>query len=139
MKVSEEECDLLTEKMGGKENMISETSNTQRTGYTAAKIYHMYRHERDIYNNTHILFLVHNYINWYLTGGVAVMEPGDTSGTALWNPATQNWSTDLISVIDPDLAVKLPNGSTPEVSREYLKSSIDILTSSCVQLPAFLA
>lgn len=105
---TQEECDLLTEKMGGNDNMISETSNTQRTGYTAAKIYHMYRHERDIYNNTHILFLVHNYINWYLTGGVAVMEPGDTSGTALWNPATQNWSNDVISVIDPDLAGKLP-------------------------------
>jgi len=105
---TQEECDLLTEKLGGNENMISETSNTQRTGYTAAKIYHMYRHERNIYNNTHILFLVHNYINWYLTGGVAVMEPGDTSGTALWNPATQNWSNDLISIIDPDLAGKLP-------------------------------
>ena len=36
------------------------------------------------------------------------MEPGDTSGTALWNPATQNWSNDVISVIDPDLAGKLP-------------------------------
>ena len=57
---------------------------------------------------TEIFFLVHNYINWYLTGGIAVMEPGDTSGTALWNPITQTWSEKVVSCISPDLLLKLP-------------------------------
>ena len=105
---TQEECDLLTEKIGGKDKMIAETGNTQRTGYTAAKIYHMFRNEKLNYENSRILFLVHNYVNWYLTGGVAVMEPGDTSGTALWNPVKQDWSLDLISCIDPSLKNKLP-------------------------------
>ena len=109
-----EECRLLTEAVGGPENMIREVGNSQRTGYTAAKIYHMRRHEPDAYRNAATLFLVHNYINWYLTGGARVMEPGDTSGTALWNPATGGWSQKVIQAIDPGLADKLPPVRPPD-------------------------
>ncbi|NOY78523.1 MAG: hypothetical protein GXO76_11705 [Calditrichaeota bacterium] len=109
---TQEECDILTRRVGGKEAMIREIGNTQRTGYTAAKIFHMFRHEREAYDRTATFFLVHNFINWYLTGGghngVRVMEPGDTSGTALWNPVTGQWSQKVIEAIDPGLQDKLP-------------------------------
>lgn len=103
-----EECEILTEKIGGHDNMITEVGNSQRTGYTAAKIFHMVRHEPEIYKRSSILFLVHNYINYYLTGGVSAMEPGDASGLALWNPKTGEWSDNVIQAIDPDLRSKLP-------------------------------
>jgi len=107
-----EECDLLTERVGGRERMIEEVGNSQRTGYTAPKILHMLRHEPGVYAESATLFLVHNYINWYLTGaeegGVAVMEPGDTSGMALWSPVTGTWSPEVIGAIDPGLREKLP-------------------------------
>ena len=103
-----EECQILTEKVGGLEQMIAEVGNSQRTGYTAAKIFHMKRHEPEAYRKSAVLFLVHNYINWYLTGGVAVMEPGDVSGMALWNPKTRQWSDKVIQAIDPGLKLKLP-------------------------------
>jgi len=103
-----EECEILTEKVGGLEEMIKEVGNSQRTGYTASKIFHMVRHEPENFRKSTILFLVHNFINYYLTGGVAVMEPGDTSGTALWNPATGKWSDKVINAISPDLKEKLP-------------------------------
>jgi xylulokinase len=103
-----EECDIMTEKVGGLANMIAEVGNSQRTGYTAAKIFHMQRHEPEAYQKSATLFLVHNYINWYLTGGVRVMEPGDSSGIALWNPKSRQWSDKLIQAIDTDLKGKLP-------------------------------
>lgn len=107
-----EECELLTERIGGVERMVQEVGNTQRTGYTAPKILHMLRHEPECYDRATTLFLVHNYVNWYLTGGprggVAVMEPGDTSGMALWNPVTRDWSPAVIEAIDPHLGEKLP-------------------------------
>ena len=107
-----EECRLLTEAVGGEAAMIEEVGNTQRTGYTAPKILHMLRHEPQSYSQAETFFLVHNYINWYLTGGrsagVRVMEPGDTSGMALWNPASRTWSKKVIEAIDPDLLRKLP-------------------------------
>jgi xylulokinase len=105
---TDEECRILTDKAGGKDPMIKEVGNTQRTGYTAAKIFHMYRHEPENYQQTATFFLVHNYINWYLTGGVKIMEPGDASGMALWNPKTGDWSGKVINSIDPGLKGKLP-------------------------------
>ena len=53
----------------------------QKTGYTAGKILHLRRHEPEAYDRARTLFVVHNYVNWYLTGGreggVAALEPGD--------------------------------------------------------------
>ena len=107
-----EECRILTEAVGGPEAMIDEVGNSQRTGYTAAKILHMRRHEPESFARARTFFLVHNFINWHLTGGptsgVAVMEPGDTSGMALWHPGTGRWSRRVMEVIDPGLSGKLP-------------------------------
>ena len=107
-----EECQILTEKIGGPKEMIKRIGNTQRTGYTAPKIFHMVRHEPENYNKTWKILLVHNYINWWLTGGknggVCAMEPGDVSGSALWDPVTRDWNYDVIDAISPELKEKLP-------------------------------
>lgn len=109
---TQKECDLLTEAVGGTKNMIDEVGNSQLPGYTAAKIFHFVRNEPEAYAKTSTLFLVHNYINWYLTGGKKggkrIMEPGDTSGMALWNPKTGQWSKKVIDAIAPDLKKKIP-------------------------------
>jgi len=109
---TQEECDLLTEAVGGVDNMIKEVGNSQRTGYTAAKIFHMARNEPDAFRKTETCFLVHNFVNWVLTGGkeggVRAMEPGDTSGMALWNPKTGEWSKRVMEAISPELEEKIP-------------------------------
>jgi len=109
---TQQECDLLTDAVGGLDPMIKEVGNSQRTGYTAAKIFHMARHEPEAFVNTSTCFLVHNFVNWYLTGskngGVRVMEPGDTSGMALWNPKNGRWSEKVMNAISPDLQSKIP-------------------------------
>lgn len=105
---TQQECDILTEKAGGNEAMVREVGNSQLTGYTAAKIFHMVRNEPDAFAKTSTLFLVHNYINWFLSGGVIAMEPGDVSGMALWHPGKRDWSKKVINDIHPDLSKKLP-------------------------------
>jgi len=88
--------------------MMEEIGNTQRSGYTAGKIYHLYRHEPERARQTTTFFLVHNYINRYLTGGIRVMEPGDVSGMDLSFPGSDNWSEKICGIIAPDLIKKLP-------------------------------
>ena len=110
---TKKECKILTDFIGGKKNMINEIANTQRTGYTASKILNMSINEKNSYDNTKTFLLVHNYINWYLTGGVSCMEYGDASGTALWDPITKTWSNKLINFISEDLKLKLPNVYSP--------------------------
>ncbi|NQT24397.1 xylulokinase [candidate division KSB1 bacterium] len=119
-----EECKILTEKVGGDEAMIREVGNTQRTGYTAAKIFHMVRYEPENYAKTKTLFLVHNYINFYLTGDVRIMEPGDASGLALWHPGTSKWSKSTLEAIAPDLAKKLPEIKPSDQSIGTISSNL---------------
>lgn len=117
---TQKECDLLTESIGGLDNMITEVGNSQLPGYTASKIYHFVRHEPEAFAKTKTLFLVHNYINWYLTGGknegVKSIEPGDTSGMALWNPKERQWSEKVVDLISPDLMSKLPEVKSSDES-----------------------
>jgi len=103
-----EECDILTKELGGREEMIREIGNSQRPGYTAGKIFHIHRNEPELAKKTKTFFLVHNYINWYLTGGIKLMEPGDVSGMALSFPGSQKWSEKICRIISPDLKKKLP-------------------------------
>ncbi len=97
-----------TRSLGGPEEMIREIGNSQRPGYTAGKIFHFYRHETEAARQTSTFFLVHNYLNWFLTGGVRVMEPGDVSGMALSFPGAEKWSRKVCQAISPDLMKKLP-------------------------------
>ncbi len=63
------ECEMLTEQVGGVSEMIEEIGNSQRPGYTAGKLYHLYRHEPQGASMSSTFFLVHNFINWFLTCG----------------------------------------------------------------------
>jgi len=107
-----EECEILTAAVGGLDEMIREVGNSQRPGYTAPKILHLKRHEPEAFARTATFLIVKDYVNWVLTGGpgggVRAMEPGDASGTALWNPVTGDWSARVIEAIDPGLASRLP-------------------------------
>jgi len=107
-----DECRTLTDAVGGLAAMLAEVGNSQRPGYTAPKILHLKTHEPDRYARVRTVLLPHDYVNWHLTGGpdggVAVMEPGDASGMALWHPGTGRWSRRVIAAIDPDLAHALP-------------------------------
>ena len=123
---TQKECDILTENIGGKDRMIAEISNSQRTGYTASKIFHMQRNEIELFNNTYQFTLVHNYVNYFLTGGVFAMEEGDASGTGLWDPVKKKWSENLTSIISKDLLSKLPPVSSSiesigNISKELVK------------------
>jgi xylulokinase len=125
---TQEECDLLTQAVGGVDQMIAEVGNSQRTGYTAAKIYHFARHESAAFARTSTCFLVHNFVNWFLTGGkkggVRVMEAGDASGMALWNPKTGRWSEKVMQAISPALKSKLPELKPSDASIGKISSAL---------------
>ena len=102
------ECRELTDALGGDAAMLTAVGNVQKPGYTASKILHFKKEDPAAFARTTTFFLVHNYINYYLTGGVREMEPGDLSGMALWHPQHGAWSSKVLAAIDPTLAQKLP-------------------------------
>lgn len=102
------ECADLTKAVGGPSVMVREIQNLQKPGYTAGKILRFKRENPAAFKRTATFFLVHNYINWHLTGGVRVMEPGDVSGMACWSPRTGRWSGKVCEAIDKTLLSRLP-------------------------------
>ena len=97
-----EECRILTDKAGGNAEVIKEVGNLMLPGFTAPKILWLKKHFPDGWKNVRYILLPHDYINYVLTGSY-VMEAGDASGTALFNPVKRRWSRTLCSLIDEGL------------------------------------
>ena len=97
-----EECRILTDKAGGNAEVIKEVGNLMLPGFTAPKILWLKKHFPGAWKNVRSILLPHDYINYVLTGSY-VMEAGDASGTALFNPVKRRWSRMLCSLIDEGL------------------------------------
>lgn len=93
------ECDTLTERLGGEERVFSLIDNQILVGYTAPKVLHLKRHNKEAYDKLAHILLPHDYINFYLTG-VYSAEAGDASGTAFFDVKRQVWSEEVLHAID---------------------------------------
>ena len=102
-----EECEYLTDMLGGKKAVIEYLGLTIPPGFTASKILWLKRHEPENYEKLKTILLPHDFLNFYLTGRRA-MEYGDASGTALMNIRTRTWCKEILEAIDPNLEEKLP-------------------------------
>jgi xylulokinase len=98
---TQEEVDEITAACGGRERCIELAGNPVLTGYTAPKIRWLRKHHPNRYREMAQIMLPHDYLNFVLTG-VAAMEHGDASGTALLDVRTRSWSGALLRAVDPD-------------------------------------
>jgi xylulokinase len=101
------ECDEITEKMGGEDNVFDEVGNLILPGYTISKILWLKKNKPELYDKLDCVLLPHDYLNYYLTGE-KIMEYGDASGTGLMNVKKREWSRRLADTIDKNLIDKLP-------------------------------
>ncbi len=132
-----EECRILTEAMGGVDEVIRKVGLPFLPGYTAPKILWLKRNEPENYARLAHVLLPHDYLNYMLTGN-AVMEYGDASGTILMNVRKREWSKKAVDAIDPELASKLPPltpsdtlvGNLDERAAHGLHLSTDVVVSA---------
>jgi D-xylulose kinase len=101
------ECDLIRNHFGGAKAVIEKVGMDMLPGFTAPKILWLKRNEPENFAKLATVVLPHDYLNYYLTGGLT-MEYGDASGTALMDVRTRTWARDVVDFIDPSLADKLP-------------------------------
>ncbi len=104
-----QECDYLTEKLGGHSACLSDIGNPILPGYTASKLLWFRNNHPKAYADMDCILLPHDYINFYLTGEKC-MEAGDASGTGFFNIRRREWSEKALTAIDPvrDLRSCLP-------------------------------
>jgi xylulokinase len=102
-----EECEEITETLGGAKKTIRALGNAVLPGFTAPKILWLKKNEPKNYERLATVLLPHDYLNFWLTGE-KVMEYGDASGTALLDVKKRKWSKTMLEAIDGDLVEKLP-------------------------------
>ncbi len=93
------QCEEITNKIGGVDQVIRLIGNTIAAGFTASKILWMKQHEPENYDQMEMVLLPHDYINFWLTGEKR-SEFGDASGTAYFDIKNRTWSTPIFQAID---------------------------------------
>lgn len=89
------------EELMGRDEIIRITANPPMTGFTAAKILWMKKHEPELYAQVKHLILPKDYIRWRLTGEF-ISDVSDASGMQLMNVAERIWSAELLEKLDID-------------------------------------
>lgn len=98
---TERECTEISAAAGGVEACIAHAGNPIMPGYTASKVLWLKKQHPTLYKDMDCILLPHDYINFYLTGE-RCMEAGDASGTGFLNVRERNWSSEILTAIDPD-------------------------------------
>ena len=101
-------CDQRTRKevedmlqLMTRERWIEITANPPLTGWTAAKILWVRKHEPDLYARCRHILLPKDYIRYILTGDFAT-EVSDASGMQLLDVPNRCWSEEILKTLEID-------------------------------------
>ncbi len=109
------QCDIITEKAGGREKLIELVANPALTGFTAPKMLWVRENEPKIWDRTKHVLLPKDYIRLYMTGEYAT-EVSDASGTLLLDVVNRRWSDQLLSRLEIDKALLPRLHESPEIT-----------------------
>jgi xylulokinase len=98
---TQKQCDEITAKAGGRENLIDLVANPALTGFTAPKILWLRENEPKNFEKTRQILLPKDYIRFRMTGEFAT-EVSDASGTLLLDVVNRRWSDPLLSLLQID-------------------------------------
>ena len=95
------ECQEITEKAGGRDELIRMVANPALTGFTAPKILWLRNHEPKRFEKLRTVLLPKDEIRRRLTGEIAT-EVSDASGMLLLDVRNRCWSDELLSKLQLD-------------------------------------
>jgi xylulokinase len=124
---TEAECEQITTAFGGDARCREEVGNSIVSGYTAPKIRWLKNNRPEEYSRLATILLPHDYLNFYLTGELA-MEYGDASGTGLLDIRQRCWHTGMLEAVDGDrdLSECLPPLLEADATMGALRSEIAV-------------
>lgn len=92
-------CVSLTERLGGRDEVLRLTGNLFLPGYTAPKVAWLREREPDAYRASRRVCLPHDYLDLWLTG-IYATEAGDASGTAYFDVRERRYSEPVLAALD---------------------------------------
>ena len=102
-----------------REDWIGHTANPPLTGWTAAKILWVRKHEPEIYAKCRHILLPKDYIRYVLTG-VFAADVSDASGMQLLDVKNRCWSKTVLEKLEIDESLLAPLVESVEVTGKLL-------------------
>ncbi|MFN3692121.1 MAG: xylulokinase [Fervidobacterium sp.] len=93
-----DECQFLTNSLGGIKKVIEIIGNPILPGFTAGKILWAKKNLSEEFKKVKKFLLPKDFINFKLTGNFAT-EHSDASGTAMYDIKTRKWSKKILDII----------------------------------------
>jgi xylulokinase len=95
---SSRECREIYETIG-QDGLYQTVGNPVDSGFMAATVAWLKRHEAENYRHIHTLLLPKDYVKFRLTGKL-VTDPSDAGGTSLYDVRALTWSTTVLDLLD---------------------------------------
>ena len=92
------ECDEITRRVGGRNELLRLTCNPALTGFTAPKLLWIRRHLPQVFKKTTTVLLPKDYVRFRLTGNPAA-DVSDASGTLLFDVRKRRWSGTVLKAL----------------------------------------
>jgi len=98
------QCDWITERAGGLNELLRMTRNRMLPGFTGGKIVWFREHEPELFDRTERILNPKDYLRLRMTGDY-VTDVSDASGTGLFDVAARRWSGELLDLLGIDRAL----------------------------------
>lgn len=113
------QCEEITNRAGGREELIRMVANPALTGFTAPKILWLRAHEPKNFARLAHVLLPKDEIRRRLTGEFAT-DVSDASGMLLLNVVQRTWSTELLGKLELDPQLLAPVYESEEITGSLL-------------------
>jgi xylulokinase len=108
------ECEEITDRAGGEDQLRQWVRNPALEGFTLPKVLWLRNHEPGAYSRLATVLLAKDFIRFRLTGEQAT-EPSDASGTLMFDPEAGSWSREILAAVDVSPSLLPGVGGSSEV------------------------
>ncbi len=93
---------LLKQLPAGPADWVAAVGSVPVAAFTVTKLSWLHRTEPENWSKVAHVLLPHDWMTFRLTGEITT-DRGDASGTGYWSPSSEEYSWDVLSIIDKDL------------------------------------
>ncbi|CDO94628.1 unnamed protein product [Kluyveromyces dobzhanskii CBS 2104] len=119
---TKKQCDELTEKVGGPQNLAQITGSGAHYRFSGSQIAKVHQTEPEIYANTKKISMVSSFFASILVGDIVPLEGADACGMNLYDMEEHKFNEELLSVVDKDTESLKKKLSDPPTSCDEPKS-----------------
>jgi xylulokinase len=110
---SVKECQEIYEIVG-KEGLYQMVCNPVDSGFMAATLLWIKKHEPETYKRIHTLILPKDYVKYRLCGEL-ITDPSDAGGTSLYDVRQREWSSDMLDMLKISQAIFPRVHNSPDI------------------------